>query len=169
MRSVLKIENFGVDKRWLDFHGKTIPAEDFIPHDISESLIFVFAFSFSGLLLQFMTMPWIGTVFCGLCFAAMVLFAKKHIALNIYLTAKDEKLPKNRPDIGDRGVCCEKIYGGSYGRITFSYKGHDYKINALSANETDIETGEEVIVVHKEEEVCWVERTDEEMAAIEDE
>ncbi len=163
MRSVLKISDFGFEKKWLDFHGKTIPAEDFLPHSISETIVFVFAFSLSGLILEIISMPLVGTLFCSLCFGMLVLFGKKHIALKFYISIKGEKLPKNYPDIGDKGICREKIYGDGYGVITFEYKGREYSINAVSANETDIEANEEVIVVHKEEGVCWVEKTDEEL------
>lgn len=163
MRSVLKTENFGIEKRWLCFHGKTIPAEDFLPHDIFESLVFVFSFSLFGLILDILTMPIAGTLFCSLCFGALVLFGRKHLITNFIIAFKGEKLPSDRPDIGDRGICRESIYGDNYGRITFEYKGREYSINALSANETDIEMNEEVIVVHKEEGVCWVERIDEEI------
>lgn len=168
MRSVLKTENFGVEKRWMRFHGKTIPAEDFLPHDIFETLIFVFSFSLLGLILDALTMPIAGTLFCSLCFGALVLFGKKHFISNLIIAFKGEKLPDNRPDIGDMGVCRENIYGDNYGRIAFEYKGREYSINALSANETDIEAGEEVIVVHNEEGVCWVERIDEELIVDDD-
>lgn len=163
MRSVLKTKNFGVEKRWLCFHGKTIPAEDFLPHDIFETLIFIFSFSLLGLILDIVSMPVIGTLFCSLCFGALVLFGRKHFVSDLIIALKGEKLPSDRPDIGDRGICRESIYGDNYGRITFEYKGREYSINALSANETDIEMNEEVIVVHKEEGVCWVERIDEEL------
>lgn len=163
MRSVLKTKNFGVEKRWLCFHGKTIPAEDFLPHDVFETVIFVFSFSLLGLILDIMSMPIAGTLFCSLCFGALVLFGKKHFVSGFIIAFKGEKLPSDRPDIGDRGICRENIYGDNYGRITFEYKGREYSINALSANETDIEMNEEVIVVHKEEGVCWVERVDEEI------
>lgn len=169
MRSVLKTENFGIEKRWLCFHGKTIPAEDFLPHDIFETLIFLLSFSLTGLILDALTMPGAGTLFCSLCFGMLVLFGKKHFIANLIIAFKGEKLPADRPDIGDRGICRENIYGDNYGRITFEYMGREYSINALSANETDIEMGEEIIVVHKEEGVCWVERIDEELIIDEDE
>ena len=169
LRSVLKTENFGLDKRWLCFHGKTIPAEDFLPHDVFETLIFIFSFSVLGLILDAMSMPAAGNLLCSLCFGALVLFGKKHFVSEFILALKGERLPKDRPDIGDRGICREKIYGDNYGRITFEYKGREYSINALSANETDIEMNEEVIVVHKEEGVCWVERIDEELITEEEE
>lgn len=163
MRSVLKTENFGIEKRWLCFKGKTIPAEDFLPHDVFETLLFVFSFSLLGLILDTLSMPAAGTLFCSLCFGALVLFGKKHFVMSFIIAIKGEKLPSDRPDVGDRGICRESIYGDNYGRITFEYKGREYSINALSANETDIVMDEEVIVVHKEEGVCWVERVDEEL------
>lgn len=136
MRSVLKTENFGIEKRWLCFHGKTIPAEDFLPHDIFESLVFVFSFSLFGLILDILTMPIAGTLFCSLCFGALVLFGRKHLITNFIIAFKGEKLPSDRPDIGDRGICRESIYGDNYGRITFEYEGREYSINALSLTET---------------------------------
>ncbi len=36
-------------------------------------------------------------------------------------------------------------------------------LTAMSANETDIEAGKEVTVVHKEKGICWVEKVEEEL------
>ena len=54
------------------------------------------------------------------------------------------------------------------GEIEFAYKGKAYRFPAMSANETDIEEGEEVTVVHKEQGMCWVEKIAEELEEVED-
>lgn len=168
MRSAYKIENFGVDRHWLNFHGKTIPFEDFFPHNVSELLIFILSFSAFGLILSALAMPGIGSVFCGLIFGGLAMYAKKHFFYNIYIGVKGERLPKNKPDVDDRAVCAEEIVGGGYGSIEFIYKGRRYVLPAMSANETDIEAGEEVTVVHREQGICWVERISEELSEVED-
>lgn len=162
MRSVLKIENFGLNKRWLDYHGKTIPSEDFLPHDVFEILIFAFSFSVLGLILTAITMPAVLTVFCGIIFGCLILFAKKHLFERLAAVIKRENLPKNRPNKDDKAVCTERITKDGYGRIEFEYKGKKYTLNAVSVNETDIEQGEKVTVVHKEDGACWVEKETEE-------
>ncbi|MBD5115655.1 MAG: hypothetical protein HDT46_10765 [Ruminococcaceae bacterium] len=168
LRSAYKIDNFGVDKYWLDFHGKTIPFEDFFPHNVFELLIFILAFSAFGLILSGASMPAAGSVFCGLIFGSLAIYSKKHLFFNIYVRAKREKLPKNRPDADDKAVCREEILDGGYGSIEFVYKGRKYILPAMSANETDIEAGEEVTVVHREEEICWVEKINEELREVEE-
>lgn len=168
LRSAYKIDNFGVDKYWLDFHGKTIPAEDFLPHNVSELLIFILAFSAFGLILSAFSMPAAGSVFCGLIFGSIIIYSKKHLFFDIYVRAKKEKLPRNKPDVDDRAVCREDILDGGYGSIEFVYMGRKYTLPAMSANETDIEAGEEVTVVHREQGICWVEKISEELREVEE-
>ncbi|MCM1054451.1 MAG: hypothetical protein NC394_02915 [Bacteroides sp.] len=168
MRSAYKIKNFGVEKYWLDFHGKTVPFEDFLPHSVSELLIYILSFSAFGLILSAMSMPAVGSVFCGLIFGALVMYSVKHLFLNIYMRAKRELLPKNKPDADDRAVCLDEIVDGGYGSIEFIYKGRKYTLPAMSANETDIASGEEVTVVHREQGICWVEKINEELEEVED-
>lgn len=163
LRYVLGIRNFGLEKRFFNFRGNTIPIEDFLPHDVFEILIFVFSFSVSGLVLTAMTMPWILTIFCGLIFSCLVLFGKIHWFGNMVIFIKREKLPKDRPNVDDKAVCSKWIEGDGYGEIIFEYKGRKYAVNAVSANGTDIDEGERVTVVHKEEGFCFVEREDEEI------
>ena len=164
LRSVYKIKDFGAEKHFLDFHGKTIPIEDFFPHTVSEVLIFTLAFSALGLILSAVKMPALGAVFCGAIFGLLTLYAKNHLFFEIFLRAKKEKLPKNKPDVDDKAVCTEGIFDGGYGKIEFVYKGRRYSLTAMSANETDIDEGEEVTVVHREEGICWVEKFDEELS-----
>lgn len=168
LRSVYKMKNFGAEKYFLDFHGKTIPIEDFFPHTVSEALIFSLSFSALGLVLSAISMPAAGSVFCGLVFGMLVMYFKKHMFYDIFLRAKKEKLPKGRPDKDDRAVCTEGIYDGGYGKIRFVYRDRPYILTAMSANETDIDEGEEVTVVHKEAGICWVERIDEELSEAEE-
>ena len=163
LRYVLGIKNFGLEKRFFNFHGSTIPIEDFLPHDVFEVLILVFSFSILGLVLTAMTMPWPLTVLCGLIFGCLIIFGKIHWFGNAVIFFKREKLPKDRPDVDDKAVCSRWIDGDGYGEIAFEYKGRRYAINAVSANGTDIEEGERVTVVHREEDVCFVEREDEEI------
>lgn len=43
LESVLKIKNLGLEKRFFNFHGNTIPIEDFFPHSVFDCLIFAFS------------------------------------------------------------------------------------------------------------------------------
>lgn len=164
MESVYKIKNFGLEKTWFNFKGKTIPIEDFLPHDLLDTVALVFFFSVSGLILTAVDMPAPLTVFCGVVFALLGLFAVKRLFLYLRKRLKGNILPKDRPNAGDYAVCKERIGGGSYGVITFKYRGEDYDFPAFSVNETDIEQGERVAVVDKEQGACWVERVDEELS-----
>ena len=168
LRSVYKMKHFGAERYFFDFHGKTVPFEDFCPHTLSDILVFILSFSALGLILSAVSMPFPGSVFCGTVFACIVMYLKKHLFYNIFLKAKGEELPKNRPDADDKAVCTEKIVDGGYGKIEFVYKGRSYIMTAMSANETDIGVGEDVTVVHKAEGICWVERVDEELGETEE-
>lgn len=167
-RSAHDVKNFGWDKRWLDFHGSTIPIEDFFPHDVTETLITLLSLSVSGLILLVMGMPGIATFFCGIIFALLVNYGIKHLALPLIRKIKGTALPDNKPDVDDTAVCTQRIAGDDYGEIEFVYKEKAYRFPAMSANETDIEEGENVTVVHKEDGMCWVERIAEELTEVED-
>ena len=167
-RSAHGVKNFGLDRRWLDFHGSTIPIEDFFPHDVTETLITLLSLSVSGLIFQAMGMPGIASAFCGIIFAMLVNYGIKHIALPLAQKAKGTALPEAKPDVNDTALCTQRIAGDDYGEIEFAYKGKGYRFPAMSANETDIEEGEKVTVVHKEQGIVWVEKVDEELAEVED-
>lgn len=166
LRSAYKIRDFGIEKRFFDFEASTVPIQDFFPHTFTDILVYILAFSFCGLVLSALTMPEIGSVFCSLCFGCVALYTKKHLLKKIWLEIKKERLPKDRPDIGDNAICSNEILGDGYGSIEFEYKGRGYVFPALSANETDIEEGELVTVVHKEQGVCWVEKVSEELKEV---
>lgn len=163
LNSVLKIKNLGLDKKLFNFHGSTIPIEDFFPHCVFDCLLFAFVFSLLGLILTAIDMPWMLTIFCGIIFGFFVMFGKIHLLGNAVMLIKGERLPKNRPDTDDKAVCSKRIDGDGYGEIAYEYKGRRYYINAVSVNQTDIEEGEKVTVVDKEEGFCFVEREDEEI------
>ena len=167
-RSAHGVKNFGLDKRWLDFHGSTIPIEDFFPHNVTETLIDLLSLAATGLILMAMGMPGIASAFCGIIFAMLVNYGIKHIALPIAQKVKGTALPKDKPDINDPALCTQRIAGDDYGEIEFVYKGKAYRFPAMSANETDIEEGEEVTVVHKEDGMVWVEKVEEELEEVED-
>lgn len=167
-RSAHGVKNFGLDRRWLDFHGSTIPIEDFFPHDVTETLITLLSLSVFGLIQIAMGMPGIASAFCGVMFALLVNFGIKHLAVPTAEKIKGSALPKDKPDVDDAALCTQKIVGDDYGEIEFVYKGKGYRFPAMSANETDIEEGEKVTVVHKEDGMCWVEKVEEELEEVED-
>ena len=167
-RSAHGVENFGLDRRWLDFHGSTIPIEDFFPHNVTETLISMLSLSVFGLIQMALGMPGIASFFCGVMFALLVNFGIKRLAIPTAQKIKGTALPKDKPDVDDAALCTRRIAGDDYGEIEFSYKGKSYRFPAMSANETDIEEGEEVTVVHKEEGMVWVEKTQEELAEVEE-
>ena len=167
-RSAHGVKNFGWDRRWLDFHGSTIPIEDFFPHNVTETLITLLSLSVFGLVQMALGMPGLASAFCGVMFALLVNYGIKHLAIPIVQKIKGTALPDNKPDADDTALCTQKIVGDDYGEIEFVYKGKAYRFPAMSANETDIEEGEKVTVVHKEEGMCWVEKIAEELEEVED-
>lgn len=168
LRSVYKIRDFGIEKKFFDFESSTVPIQDFFPHTFTDILVYTLAFSSCGLVLSVLAMPELGSAFCSICFGCVALYTKKHLLKRIWLEIKKERLPKNRPDIGDNAICSNEILGDGYGSIEFEYKGRGYVFPALSANETDIVEGERVTVVHNEQGICWVEKVSEELKEVEE-
>lgn len=164
LRCTMKIKNFAHGDDWIKFKGKTIPIEDFLPENVFPLIIFLFAFSAAGMILDALGIPFVIAIFCGIIFAALFNYMRKHFFKKLYLKLRGEFLPKNKPDTGDKARCSQDILNGGYGEIEFVYKNRSWFFPAMSANETDILKGEETTVVYKEQGICWVEKPEEELS-----
>ena len=157
LRYVEKIKRFGLEKDLFVFHGKTIPVENFIPHNLTMIFVFCFAFGLCGIALDLMGFMWYISLFCALIFAMAVNYSEMFFIPLI----KKQALPKDFDLSGMGAVVTDFISGDGWGKVKLVYKGREYLFNAVSANETDIDEGEKVTVVLENDGMLFVEREDE--------
>ena len=160
LRNLWGIKGFGVEKRFFDFHGKTIPIEDFVPHTVTHLLIFVFAFGVSGII-YLLLMHWALSIFLGLLTGFWVTFILSHWIFPMRERVRKNTLPKDYLQSGMDALCSSAIDGDGYGEIVVEYNNRNYRFPALSANGTDINRGDKVVLVHNEQGVWWVEKDSE--------
>ena len=161
LRHVWGIKRFGFEKSFFEFHGKTIPIEDFLPNNLSLILIYGLATGVFGAVYYGLGMYWALSLFFGLLSGLWVNFVLVHWIYPQRERLRKNTMPENYLQSGMDAVCASAIEGDSYGEIVVWYKNKNYRFPALSANGTDISKGEKVILVHNEQEVWWVEKDSE--------
>ena len=168
LRHVWHIRRFGLEKDFFEFHGKTIPIEDFIPNNLSLLLIYGFSSGVAGLIFLLMGMFWALSLFFGLLAGLWVNFFLVHFFYPLRERLRKNSLPEDYLKSGMDAVCASAINGDDYGEISVEYKEKAYRFPALSANGTDIAKGEPVVLVHNEQQVWWVEKGSEVFNAAEE-
>lgn len=160
LRYMEKIKRFGLEKELLDFHGKTIPFEDFIPHNITMIFVFLMTLSLSGLIMDFLLIQWYFSFPCAII-AAMLFnfFIIKVINKGEKITKKT--LPKDFDFAGKEAICVDFIAGDGWGKVKLVYNNKDYIYNAVSANETDIDENDKVLIVMENDNMLFVEKNSE--------
>ena len=157
LRYMEKIRSFGMETRLHNIKGKVIPAEDFIPHNITLLCVFFMALGTAGILLTLLEINGLVSfpiaVMCGM-------FAN-FATVRIMRKTKTRPIPKTEDLSGIQATCTENIDSDGYGEIEFTYKNRNYIRPALSENETDIKKGEKVIIIMMNEDLCFVEKPDE--------
>ncbi len=158
LRYMEKIRSFGMEERLHNIKGRTIPVEDFIPHNITMVTVFGTAMGVCGILLKLLAMhPFISfpiTVMAG----SLTNFTVMHFIKPLLTHGEGDELPRSADLSRCSAVCTEDIPGDGYGRITVTYKGGKYEFEAISEYESDIPAGEPVVVLYREEQFCVVEK-----------
>lgn len=157
LRYVLKIRRFGLERNFFSFHGEIIPIEKFLPNSVTQLAGFLLAFGVSGLLLDLFDLVWYISLFFSLLAAMISNFVVTYFIARLRSWLKEPYVDKNGFPSGTTAVCVESITDGGYGKIEVEYKKTRFQYPALSANETDIETGEKVIIVDMNQGIYWVE------------
>lgn len=167
LRHTVNIKRFGLEKDFWQFKGNTVPIEDFVPHTLTMLLLFIFCFSISGAIYLAIGVFDVVSAIFGLCTAFLINFFAAHFVIPRYNKAKGKIVTELKTD--DRAVCIERISGDGYGKIAIIKNGKSFEFSALSANETDIEAGAEVVVVDQNDGVYWVETPEEVFVSINEE
>lgn len=161
LRYMEKIRSFGMEQRFHNIKGKLIPIEDFIPHNITMLCVFFMAFGSLGIFMRLLGINAFFTLPCCIAAGCLVNFIVMHFLNPLVLSISGEALSA-KDDISEtEAVCIQKIPADDYGRIELEYKNRKYTFDAISENETDIDVGEKVLVLYREDGMCVVEKTSE--------
>ncbi len=161
LRYMEKIRSFGMEERLHNIKGRTIPIEDLIPHNITMLTIFGTAFGAFGIVSKLFGIHGFVSFPASIAFGCIVNFTVMHFIKPFFVGISGDEL-NDRTDIGGMpAVCIERIGGDDYGRIELVYNGRKYDFDAVSANDTDIEKGEAVYVLYREDSLCFVEKQSE--------
>ena len=163
LRYMEKIRSFGMESRLHNIKGKTVPIEDFVPHNITMVSVFGMAMGVFGIFLKMLDLtPFIS--FPGAAaFGSITNFTVMHFIKPIVANAQGDELSAHTDLAGSEAVCTEDIPGDNYGRIELTYKGRRYEFEAISEYETDIAKGEKVYVLYRDAQFCVVEKQSEVM------
>lgn len=161
LRYMEKIRSFGMEERLHNIKGKTIPIEDFIPYNITMLTVFGMSMGVFGIFLKLLDIHPFVSFPISVMFGCIVNFTVMHFIKPFFIGISGDILSDSTDISGYEGVCIERIGGDDYGRVEITYKEKKYDFDAVSANETDIEKGEKVYVVHREDALCFVEKQSE--------
>lgn len=157
LRYMEKIRSFGFETRFHNIKGKTIPIEHFIPHNFTMAAVFCLALGITGIPLKLLGINGFVTFPMCLLSGAMVNFFIMHF---IFPLISERPLPK-KADLSEcEAVCLERMDADGYGKVSVVWNGRKYEFPAVSANGHTIEKGESVVILYKEDGVCFAERPD---------
>lgn len=162
LRYMEKIRSFGMEERIHNIKGKLIPIEDFIPYNLTLASVFFMIFGTAGLLLKLI--PLNGLIVFPI--AVMCGMFGNFAVVRLLRRIREKPLPEDADLSGLNCICTEKIYGTGYGAVDFEYLNQKYSLPAVSENETDIEKGETAVIILVNEGVCFVEKQDEVIKAV---
>lgn len=154
LRYMEKIRSFGMEARLHRIKGKTIPIEDFIPHNITLLTVFFSAFGVAGILLKlielngFVVFPI--AVMCGM-------FAN-FFTVRLLKRLRSYPIPEYEDLSGCEAFCAEDIASDGYGIINVKWNGRRYFFTAVPANENDFSSGDRVVILYRTDGVCFIEK-----------
>ena len=161
LRYMEKIRSFGMEERLHNIKGKTIPIEDFIPHNITMVTIFGTALGVFGIFTKLIGLhPFVGFPLSA-AFGCIVNFTVMHFIKPFVASVTGDELDARTDISGTEGICTENIPADDYGRVRIEYKGRHYEFDAISENETDIDKDEPIVVLYREDGMCVVEKQSE--------
>lgn len=161
LRYMEKIRSFGMEERLHNIKGDLIPIEDFIPHNLTMITVFGMALGVFGIVMKSFEINGLVAFPCSVAFGCIVNYTVMHIIKPFFRSVSGNTLSEKEDISGTEAVCTELITEAGYGTIELEYKKQKYAFNALSVNGTDIEKGEKVYILYREDGVCFVEKTSE--------
>lgn len=157
LRYMEGIRDFGLERRFHHIRGKTIPIEDFIPASPTMAAVFLLAFGIGGLLLLLLKMNGFVAFPAAVLGGALVHFFFVHF---LFPRLSLRPIPKNEDLSACEAFCTEPIEPDGYGSVRVIRDGREYAFPAVCANGKAIGEGERVVVLYREDGVCFVERDD---------
>lgn len=157
LRYMERIKSFGLERRLHHIRGKTIPIEDFIPANLTMAAVFLLVFGIVGVILAFFKMNGFVVFPIAVLGGAFVHFFLTHF---LFPRISLRPIPKNEDLSACEAVCAEPVTPDGYGSVRVTWNGREYTFPAVCANEKEIGTGEKVVVLYREDGVCFVERDD---------
>lgn len=161
LRYMEKIRSFGSEEPFHNIKGKIVPVEDFIPNNFTMLSVFFIFFGALGITLKALGINSLIIIPCAVLTGAIANFLITHFLLPFIDRNRKDTLTAKDDISGLEAICTEKIEAEGYGRIRLQFKGRTYTFDALSANETDINANEKVYILHREDNVCFVEKESE--------
>lgn len=158
LRYMEKIRSFGMEERLHNIKGTTVPIEDFIPHNITMLTVWGMSLGAFGIVMKLLGVHPFLSFPSSAAFACIVNFTVMHFIKPFYQDILGDELSEKTDISGTSAVCTERIGGDDYGRIELEYHGKHYEFEAISEYETDIEKGEQVLVLYREGQFCVVEK-----------
>jgi len=152
-----KIKNFGMERNLFKFKGETIPAENFLPENLTMSFVLFLSLGVAGFFLSLLNIEWYLSLPISISAGMLVCFIIQQPLRNAVNKKKGIVLPEKTLAAGIEGFAAEKIEADGYGKIEFEYKNVRFKAPAVSAYETMIPKFERVIIIYEEDGVYFVE------------
>ena len=161
LRYMEKIRSFGMEERLHNIKGKTIPIEDFVPHNITMLTVFGTAMGVFGIFTKLIDLhPFVGFP-VSVAFGCLVNFTVMHFIKPFVASVTGEELAADTDISGTGGICTQSIPADDYGTIRIEWHGKHYEFDAISENETDIPKDEPIVVLYHEDGMCVVEKQSE--------
>lgn len=157
LRYMERIKSFGLERRFHHIRGKTIPIEDFIPANLTMAAVFLLVFGIVGIILAFFKMNGFVVFPIAVLGGAFVHFFLTHF---LFPRISLRPIPKNEDLSACEAVCAEPVTPDGYGSVKVTWNGREYIFPAVCANEKEIGAGEKVVILYREDGVCFVERDD---------
>jgi len=164
-----KIKSFDFHKKLFDVKANTIPIHKFLPENLTMLLLSVMAASACGGFFDFSGMGWYFSLPCAIGSGLCICFIVQYLLENAVDSFKRNNLPKGEFAAGLDGYCVEKIETGDWGKVCLFHKEREFRVNAVTDGEIDIDEGEKVISVYENDGFYYVVRIDKLNTGIDDE
>ncbi|MCL2637605.1 MAG: hypothetical protein FWD48_04465 [Oscillospiraceae bacterium] len=151
LRQMENIKGFGIERKFFEFKGKTIPVEKFFPHTLTMFLACFLSFGISGMIFRHINFEWYFSLPFAAITAMFICFCLQYFLKEAVVKHKNETVPTGDTAAGVQGFAFEDIDGDDYGLIEFEYKDLIFHAPAVSVNGTSIPRFEKVIILFEQE------------------
>lgn len=160
LRYMEKIKSFDYEKRLFNLKSGIIPAEKFLPENLTMLIVVVMTASVSGAIYTVMGMNWCLSLFCAVAGGMTVCFLIQHIGRNAVDSAKGRKLPKGEAAAGLDGYCVNAVAAGDWGLAVLFYNDREYKVRVAVLGEGDVSGDEKITALYESGGIYFAVRSD---------